>query len=345
MVDNDLTITTAGAITTTSGTLTAPSGRILRLDGLVEIGTGTVFTGTGTLRLANTVTVSTPAIFPSGGPTIDLNTATAVTVNGPALLTNRGLMLLSADVIDAPFINEGRVIVQGSSTINGAFTNAGTPTVGLLQVATSINVAVTLTVANGMTNAGTIELTTLGGAGGSTQALNITTAAIVNQGTMDAESGTLTLAATATLDHQAGAFVQGNGTFDISSAASVTFNGFVVPGTNGTAGTLRIQGNLSMGATAGFIIDIAGTTQGTQYDHLIVNGVMTVNGTMQIVWDNTAFPSPTIGDSFQVATYNTGSSGSFPSGVTGRTIDGSTRQFSLPSINATNMVVSVVAFP
>ena len=74
------------------------------------------------------------------------------------------------------------------SSINGAFSTAAG---GTLRVQSDNNAgSITLTVAQGLTNAGTIDLTQINGANGDTAALTVTTGTLVNTGTISSSVGT-----------------------------------------------------------------------------------------------------------------------------------------------------------
>ncbi len=158
------------------GTTTVPAvGGVAQFTDLTidVIGTGYTFEATATGFDPNT-SVTFDITIPPVTATISWANPVSGNWNDPTMW-NTGVVPVASDVVTidvpgAPF----SVTLGASATVDGLLLGGGTsdPT---LRIATSVNVAVTLTVANGMTNAGTIELTTLGGAGGSTQALNITT--------------------------------------------------------------------------------------------------------------------------------------------------------------------------
>jgi hypothetical protein len=87
--------------------------------------------------------------------------------------------------------------------------------------------------------------------------------------------------------------------------------GTVAPGSS--PGTLTIRGDYTQGAGGTLAEEIAGTTPGSQFDHLVVGGVLTLDGTLAI--DSTGFtPAPT--DTFKIISGATSRTGTFAA-VTG----------------------------
>ena len=185
----NLTITQSGtgASFTNTGTINVASGLVLAISGGVfNQNAGSISGAAGTLSLSNT----------TAGFGTNFNTATAAltvtssTLNGPGTLTNgAGQMLtLSGDTINAPLVNQGTLLVPAGpgSSINGAFSNAAG---GTLRVQSDNNAgSITLTVAQGLTNAGTIDLTQINGGNGDTAALTVTAGTLVNTGTISSFS-------------------------------------------------------------------------------------------------------------------------------------------------------------
>jgi hypothetical protein len=75
-----------------------------------------------------------------------------------------------------------------------------------------------------------------------------------------------------------GGALSGTGTIN----ANVSNGGQVIPGGAGAAGTLTINGNYTQTATGSLKIEIGGTTPGTQYDQLNVNGPASLGGTLNL---------------------------------------------------------------
>jgi hypothetical protein len=229
----DLTLSRAGAAHANSGTIDLVSGDL----SITQSGTTPSFTNTGTISVAaaDTVKVSSGTFNYAGGSisgggtfllssatvnaTQSFSTATAAlgmasaTWGGSGTLTVAPAtsLLVRASTINSSLDNQGSVIVNGTSSFNGALTTAaGT----LLRVEGNGTYSTgTLTVANGFTNNGLLELTDITSSYGAT--LNVTTGTLVNaaSGTISATTGTLgprTL--NAQLDNQ--------GTINVATAAN-----------------------------------------------------------------------------------------------------------------------------
>ncbi len=87
------------------------------------------------------------------------------------------------------------------------------------------------------------------------------------------EGGTITSAHP--LNFQAGSLT-GSGTIN----GDVISNATISPGAS--AGTLIINGNVSLLDSSKLVMEIGGLTQGTQYDHLAIGGMVTLDGTLEL---------------------------------------------------------------
>jgi hypothetical protein len=237
----NLTLAQSGTATATvTGTVTVGAGRAMTVNGGTIVQAGGVWAGTGSL-VFNDVTVA--------GPTPFVNVA--------------GLPLtLRNTTIDAPFTNEGFVGVVTPSVINGALTTvAGS----IIRIATDGAVGTsTLTVANGFTNEGNIELTSV--ASTYTAVLAVSAGTLVNApggtiATLPGTGGARTIVAQ--VDNQgvlsiqqptvwtaASIANQNNGTLDVT-AANLTLN------QTGTA-SFTTDGVINVGA--GRILRVSGGT-------------------------------------------------------------------------------------
>jgi uncharacterized protein with beta-barrel porin domain len=77
----------------------------------------------------------------------------------------------------------------------------------------------------------------------------------------------------------AGATLGGDGSLFASSSTNtltVQSGGTLSPGNS--AGTLTVNGNLQMNAGSTLAVEINGTTAGSQYDQVVVNGTVDVSG-------------------------------------------------------------------
>jgi hypothetical protein len=153
--------------------------RTLRSSAPVRVDGGTFSLGAGTSVIDGGLTVEGGAL-----------SLTGTTLDGLGALTNRGSAQVTG-TINTALINEGALVVQdGDCAVNGPLSNSAA---GALQVfgGGRLGVTATLTVADGFTNLGLIELSTRFALIGETATLTVT-------------AGTLTNAAGATLNASAG---------------------------------------------------------------------------------------------------------------------------------------------
>jgi hypothetical protein len=81
-------------------------------------------------------------------------------------------------------------------------------------------------------------------------------------------------------------------------------NGVVAPGYNGATGTLSIVGRFANGHDGAVNIDLGGLTAGTQYDRLLIDGVATLDGTLNVSLVNLGggMFAPALGNVFSIIT-------------------------------------------
>ncbi|MGE0161337.1 MAG: beta strand repeat-containing protein [Gemmatimonadales bacterium] len=168
--------TFAGSFTN-NGTINVANNRTLTLTGgSVDLDQGLV-SGAGTLYLAG----STAAQLTTATVTTPLQVANGVTIPGGITVpSNETLQLVGFTTISDPIVLQSGGTIQqtGTTEFNGALTMA---TGSVLRVGGLAGNS-TLTVANGFTNAGTIELTNA--TQGYSATLNVTTGTLVNTGTL-----------------------------------------------------------------------------------------------------------------------------------------------------------------
>ena len=174
-------------------------------------------------------------------------------------------------------------------------------------------------------NAGTFRKS--GGTG--TSAVNVD---FNNTGTVEVDSGTLNFprgyqqtagslflnggSVTANANLQGGQLC-GTGTVN----GSITNAGTISPGNQ--LGSITVNGSLSLTSNSCLKFDIGGLTQGTQYDDLVLNSPLTLNGTLQLGLVNGFGASLLSGETFTLVTASS-ISGSFigiPSGTRVETSD------------------------
>jgi hypothetical protein len=150
------------------------------------------------------------------------------------------------------FTTDATVTGAGSTVVLGSLTVEGNSTIDT----TLINQG-TLTVAAG---------TALALAGSFTQNTAFNSPTLINNGT---------IANTQPLNFQSGNVI-GTGTI----TGSVINNATISPGTS--AGTLTINGNLSLLSNSKIVMEIGGVIQGAQYDYLPIGGTVGLDGTLEL---------------------------------------------------------------
>ncbi len=233
-------------------------------------------TGPGTLALSSAVVNLTSAFSNA----VTALTFSSATVNGPGTLTNAPskTLNLTNSTVNAPLVNQGTLVAQGtSSKITGSLSNVPGST---LRVEGSQAGEAVLTVVNGFSNAGAIELTS---------SVNPSRAA-----TLTVSSGTLTNAAGASLsalagtggsrtlnaqlDNQGALLVYANLTV---GDASRTFN-------NSNSGTIDIaSGRITLStaavfSSAGRVTIGAGSTFSASGTYTQTAGTLTGAGTLTV---------------------------------------------------------------
>jgi hypothetical protein len=136
-----------------------------------------------------------------------------------------------------------------------------------------------------------------------------------------------------TITIQSGARITGAATLN----ASVTNSGTIdVGGGPGVAGTLTINGSFTQTSTGALNVEVGGTTAGSQFDQLVINGAASLGGTLNVSLLNGFVP--TTGNTFPVLTFAS-RSGSFAT-ITG--LSQSSAQFGT-QYNSTNFTLVVMA--
>jgi hypothetical protein len=237
-------------------------------------------TGVGSTTSSGALTFSTGTGKDLSGRTLN-NAGTATWKDGGAITVHSGALLDNQS--GATFLIQNDVTMNGANFFEtaGSFTNEGT----LNKQGTSG----TTTIAVPFTNSGTVTV--------SSGTLSFTAAAYIQTGGSTVVAGGTTLAANQGLLLQGGT-LSGTGTIN----ANVTNSGQVNPGGDGTAGILTINGSYTQTDSGVLSIDLGGTTVGSQYDQLKVNGAVFLGGTLTVQLIN-GF-TPKAGDSFQILLFS-----------------------------------------
>ena len=228
---------------------------------------------------AGLLTVASAISSPNG--TVTLNGAAGVVLNAVVGSATTGAITITGPLTGAANIVTGTGNVTLSQGTDSAYTGIISGTQGLFK-----------------TGVGTLTLSTNNGYSGATS--------IANGGSILTSFASLSGGGTLTVGM--------NGTFSGSGSNSVAVivSGTIAPGAViGGTGILS-TGNLSFsGSTGILIVDINGSTAGTGFDKINVNGAVDItNGTLQIY----AASGLTVGSSYAIITGTSTPTGSFSNG-------------------------------
>jgi hypothetical protein len=360
-----------GTFTFESGAGTITVGTWNQTGGVMNLNAPTVVTGTTTLNLGTLVpnsSLSLQGFTWNGGQLIGTGTTTvngATSIGGGSsglALEGENLVLDGATTVSSgtgyvilllgPTNNSSNITVNNSFTINGDWSlDSSTFAQSTLTIGSGgslIKAAGTLSpgsvIAASVTNNGTIDvkagMLNLAGQNGLTNAGTATVEAgtsldvalpFVQTGGSTLVTGTLVPSSGLTLN---GGTLTGAGTIqgNVSNAG-----GTVSPGS--PIGVLTMTGTFTQGSGGKTSFEIGGTTLGTQFSELVVQGAATLAGTLNITLTNGFIPVS--GNTFKVLTYST-HTGTFAT-VTGGSIGGGLAL--LPQYNSTNVDLYVGAKP
>lgn len=341
----DLTITFSGAGSTFShtGTTTVATTRTLTIGGP---GTFT-HAATATLSGAGTLAGSTGATLALNGPVavgaVNANAATVTLGAGVALPLGNGSLinatlngagsasmlagqtvLARTSTVAVPLAVSGILVLEGATTLSGAVTT--TTTAVLRPQATGATGTSTVTIANGFTNNGLIELTHGGGGSGQGISLAIPAGTLTN-----ASSGTISAlpgsgGGVRTLD----AAVANQGAITLSTALFIGRSNAVH--SNAAAGTISLTGgdltvvfsgtgssfvnNGSISVPAGRTLTVNGPGTFTHGTGGTMSGAGTVNATSSSTLALNVAPAiATISASFATVNIGTGVTAALGSGT------------------------------
>jgi hypothetical protein len=219
------------------------------------------------------------------------------TVNGPGTLTNSSgasLGLGQNAIINTPLLNKGYLGVLWG-TINGPLTTIAESTISVVHDQYNTG---TLTVANGFTNHGNIQLTNAYANDSGSAELAVTSGTLVNaaDGTIETLAGAHVgpRKLTAALDNQGTVNINVNTTLagNLSNSGTLT----IFPGA-----TLTVTGNYTQVSAGTLDVQLGGSPASGQFGKLTVNGTATLAGTLQIDVVNGYGGNP--GDVFTVLTF------------------------------------------
>ncbi len=322
-VSNSADATLSGVISGANN-LTKSGASTLTLSGSNTY-SGTTTVSAGTLSVASDANLGGGAVSLASGSTLAITGAT--TVDNAIALTGNATVSNSANASLSGVISGGfNLAKSGASTLtlSGSNTYSGTTTVsaGSLSIAGDSNLgsgAVSLAAGTtlAVTGSSTIDNNLVLAGAATVQAASVVTwSGVISGGNTLAKTGagTLTLSAsntaTGTTTVSAGTLsVTGStasattvasgatlgGTGTLGGTVTVQNGGTLAPGVS--PGTLTVNGDLTMAAGSTLAVEINGTTAGTQYDQVIVNGAVDVSGA---TLSATHGYSPGSGDSYTI---------------------------------------------
>ena len=290
---NAITLTNAGNDFT--GTVDLTGGAVSITDANA-LALGAVNTSSLTL-IASSITQNASGVVVSGTSSLSagsvlLGTATndfgtvAVTSGGNVALADANAITIGASSVGGTFdISATSVFFTAGLTANNYSFSGGTYTLS----AGTYNLGGTTTVAGPATVVASGA--TINAAGGT-----INVSGVLDSGTSSVTAGTLNVLGGGTL--------KGTGTIvgNVNNPA-----GTVAPGAS--PGILTINGNYTQGPSGVLAVDVGGTIAGSEYDQLVVNGNVSLDGNLTTTLFGTYAPQP--GDSYTFISSTGAISGSF----------------------------------
>jgi len=290
--DGNLSITLSGTGgLNNEGTFTKSGGTgVTNFGGGVFLNnTGTVNASSGTITLQGGVTQHSGTTLTAGiwnvtnGASINITTGSDITTIGSgASVSLDGAGSSFAKVTNALNNNQGSFTLKNNRdlTTAGTYTNSGTTRVE---------------------DSTTVMTIGTGGSAAYTQTGGVT--ALVNGAFIDPSVFNLN-----------GGTLQGTGTIQSNVIAGPGSN-TIAPGMS--PGTLTINGNLTLSSGSTLAMELGGLTQGSLYDYLDVNGVLTLAGMLDLDFINDFQNSLTSGNILTLATANSDILGSFSNVASG----------------------------
>lgn len=239
----------AGAVSFGANTLTSGSNNTSTTFSGAISGSGTFGkAGSGVLTLSGANSGSSAAILVNGGALAVASDGNLT--SGTVTLQNSNLRITGATTIDNDIVlsgGSGGIVADATATVSGVISGGS-----LLA----------------KSGTGTLTLTGTNTYSGIT---NVVAGTMIVDGSLSATSGVIV---------SSGATLGGSGSIFASSSTNtltVQSGSTLAPGGSG-AGTLTINGNLVMNSGSTLALDINGTSAGTQYDQVVVNGTVDVSG-------------------------------------------------------------------
>jgi len=306
--------TYTGGTTVSAGSLTLDGGSAVADSSAVTVASGATLTLSasetiGSLAGAGSVTLGANTLT-AGGDNTSTTFSGAIGGTGGLTKTGAGTLILSGGntYTGSTTVSAGSLTLSGGSAVadSGAVTVASGATLTLSASETIGSLAggggVTLganTLTAGGDNTSTTFSGAIGGTGGLTKAGSGTltlSGTHTYSGTTTVSAGTLSLTGTISSATTVASTATLTGTGTVTGVLTIASGGTLAPGIAG-AGTLTVNGNLAIASGGTLSVDINGTTAGSGYDQVVVNGTVDVAGA---TLSTTLGYTPVFNDSFRL---------------------------------------------
>ncbi|MBG6079082.1 autotransporter-associated beta strand protein [Rubrivivax gelatinosus] len=289
---------TYGATTVSAGTLSVASD--------ANLGSGTLTLGSGSTLAVTSAGTLDNAIALGGNATVDTAADTTLSgvISGSNNLSKTGAAVLtltgSNTYSGSTSINAGTLSVASDANLGAGTLNLANGSTLQITGSTTIDNALALT---GLVTINAGAASTLSGVISGTGNLTKTGSSSLTLSGSNTNSGATTVSAGSLVVNgstssattvASGATLAGGGT--LGGDVTVQSGGTLSPGSAG-AGTLTVNGNLTLASGSTLALDINGSTAGSGYDRVVVNGNVDVSGATLAVTHGYAAAS---GDSYTV---------------------------------------------
>jgi T5SS/PEP-CTERM-associated repeat protein len=255
----------AGAAAESGGGASSHQDVTLQADG------GFTNSGTFTMQIDSIEPCCNVKLQLGVGQTFTNDATGVVNLNGPADV-DEGATIESKQFIGGDVVNNGQMNVRSNTQIDGSLTIAvdAETLIAPIQPCCSM----TLELSGPVSNSGQFTLMP--------DALD------------PCCNLTVELGAGETFTNNATGIVKGTGVID----ADVLNHGRVEPGNS--AGVLTVTGDFTQANDGKLVVEVAGTTAGSQYDQLVIGGAIALDGVVEVVFDEDFVPQ--VGNRFEIIT-------------------------------------------
>ena len=173
----------------------------------------------------------------------------------------------------------------------------------------------------------------------------VISAPTINNGYIELLSGELEFMGTNVFENSNNSYILGNGTLDVPPLPDYINDGIISPGLSLflIPGTLTIEGNFKSSSSSGFLIDINGSTPGTEHDFMQIQGNAAEGNA---IFEGTVYVTlgfePSINDEFIIATTTGTITTCNLTSPTTATYNGNTYTFDIICRNDNEVVLTVV---